>query len=141
MRVLGVDIGNNTGVVLYEPTTDEILFSENLVSTDLIDFSMNVMPKITALDPVVMVTAYSTRNRATIYHGTKRQGLLELHFAINGALTVYIYESRAKKIVVGRGHATKDEIEEHYKDRPQLKTEHERDAFMFIEYFLKDSKD
>lgn len=136
MNILGIDVGSSTGIVLYNQKEEKIVLSMTVSVTDLVGFAQTILAIFEEYNIDVVVSAPSTRNMKVIIKHAKQLGVLELLSTNNEAVVVYPYESQAKSLVIGKGNVGKDGIAKHYVDVPDLKTEHECDAMMFIDWYL-----
>lgn len=135
MNILGVDVGSSTGIVIYNIDDKKILLAMTINVIALTDFAQTMLALFEEFNIDVVVSSPSTRNMKVIIKHAKQLGVLELLSTNNNALVVYPYESQAKSRVIGSGNANKQGIALHYADYEELKTEHERDAMMFIDWY------
>lgn len=143
MIILSVDIGgtDGTGVVIYNSEFEKIVLSETFTSRDkefgVVDFFHQVSSYCYRYAPELMLVPIPTAHFSTNKRHHQKIGTL---MVIADELSIkmkMLVDSNCKKIVFGEGNgaADKEFIAKAFIKQKKLKTEHERDAYMFIKAF------
>ena len=139
MITMSVDIGgeDGTGVVIYDGEVKKIMvshtFNTRAKGEGVLDFAVETAGWAFRYAPDLIITAIPTAHRSTIARHFEKIGALRIIAHQHGAQFQTVIDSNCKLLVLGDGGALKLAIQKHYEKFKKLKTEHERDAFMFIE--------
>lgn len=141
MRILGVDLGKDTGLVIYN--CDKSIVEQHLtfrVDT-VLEFGARISKTLSQVEVDVIVTAYPTRFYWVIVSHSKQMGVLEYLASAQDIPVIYTNDSSAKKTVFGSGRLSNEEIGLRLRNLGiNLQTEHENDAALFILDYIKKNK-
>lgn len=132
-KILSFDIATKSGWAFG--TEKGIEASGSFSCKKFRDAYSNFNDLIDKWKPDIIISAKPTRFYAAIRKQSEYTGLLLL-LAERRDITVYkdIVDSSAKKSVLGRGNATKEDICTYF----NISDEDEADAMMFVEYWIKE---
>lgn len=139
--ILGLDVAKKqTAMVVYSPEHSVIVSSgviKDVTPLLLYDTLQSLFATCPAIDKVV--TAPATFGRATILGHARLHGVMELWAEQHDISFFYCHEANAKRLVTGKclpGEAGKKRTRDHFAHLPELKTQDECDAMMFIMWYL-----
>lgn len=143
MIILSVDIGgvDGTGLVIYDSEPGKIMVSETFYSRakdeGVIDFFVEVGGYAYRYSPDLILAPIPTAHRKTIARHYEKIGTLRVIAHQLQSKLIEVVDSNCKKLVLGEGNGSEDKefIANFYKKNKKLKTEHERDAYMFIQAY------
>lgn len=138
MIVLSIDIGGEagTGIVIYDSEAQKIMLSETFTtrskSSGVIDFFYQIDSYINRYSPDLIIMPTPTAYRSAIKLHYQKIGVVRILADESRSMVIIVVDSNCKKLVFGEGSADKEFIAKALIKERKLKTEHERDAFMFI---------
>lgn len=141
MTILSIDIGGTegTGVVVYDQLTKKIILSETFTTRDkaagVQDFFYQVSSYVQRYRPSTMLVPIPTAHFSTSKRHHQKIGTLMVIGAAFYIEMVSVVDSNCKKILFGDGAVDKEFIATAFKKHKKLKTEHERDCFMFVKAY------
>lgn len=141
MIILSIDIGGTegTGIVVYDTEVKKVMFSETFNTRDkadgVMDFFYQVYSYGHRYSPDIMLVPIPTAHFSTTKRHHQKIGTLMVMADDLEIKMVQVVDSNCKKIVFGDGAVDKDFIAEAFIKQKKLKTEHERDAYLFIKAF------
>lgn len=141
MKILAIDLGSNTGVVLWDTEKQKVNFNITVRPKTIEEFGDFINPILHKADIDVVVSAYPTRFYWTIVSHGKQMGVLEYFASKRNVQVVYTNDSAAKKLVLGTGKAGKGEIMVKLSMLADLDDEHQWDCLMFAKWFELAPKD
>lgn len=122
--VLAIDVGK-TGAWAYRDSVG--IESGPFNFTDLVSYEKAVKALVREMKPDILVTGYPTRFYNAIVRHSKYQAIVELVCQNTGCEYMEINDSQAKKSVLGKGKAEKEEIMKHF----NVTSPDEADASLF----------
>lgn len=141
MIILSIDIGGTegTGIVVYDTEVKKIMLSETFNTRDkadgVIDFFYQVFSYGHRYSPDIMLVPIPTAHFNTSKRHHQKIGTLMVMADEIDSKMVMVVDSNCKKIVFGDGAVDKEFIAKAFIKQKKLKTEHERDAYMFVKAF------
>lgn len=131
--ILSIDIGTTSGIVFYSNQLGKESGQQLTVGHNLAFFYKYLKELCHMWKPNLIVVPKPTRFYNTILLHGKFIGVVELIAQQREIPIVFVIDSSCKKLVLGKGKATKQEIIERY----DTNNEHIADATMFAEYYFK----
>lgn len=141
MIILSIDIGGTegTGVVVYDTEVKKIMLSETFTTRDkatgVTDFFYKICSYADMYTPDLMLVPIPTAHFAISKRHNQKIGTLLVVADQFNIKMVQVVDSNCKKLVFDNGSADKEFIAEAFKKHKKLKTEHERDCYMFIKAY------
>lgn len=138
MIVLSIDIGGEagTGIVIYDSEEKKVMLSETFhtrpKAAGVIDFYYQIGSYIHRYAPDLIIMPTPTAYRSAIKIHYQKIGVVRVLADESSAMVIIVVDSNCKKIIFGEGAADKEFIAKAFVNQRKLKTEHERDAFMFV---------
>lgn len=136
MKILGIDVGVHTGLVLYNSESFKVEYNFTFKADDVLEFAEQLNPLMHKFNFDLVVTAYPTRVYSVIVSQSKKLGIVEYFASLMDKEVVYTNDSSAKKVVFGSGRMEKTKIHMNFKELGyNLDTEHENDSLMFARWY------
>ena len=135
ITILSIDLGKTCGVAVV--TEQGLEFSEDYNFKTLLQLQTYTKGLLSLWRPDVVLIPYPTRFYRVILAHAKMMGVIEAAAEYRDTLVIEVQDSTCKKVVIGKGNAKKEDIAEHYKDKYPDLSEHQKDAVMFVEWYLK----
>lgn len=135
MIILSIDLGKTCGVAVS--VNGEIEHTQEYTHKGLLDFQIFVKETILLWQPELILIPFPTRFYYVMIAHAKLMGIVEAEADKFGVAVIETQDNVCKKVVLGKGNSKKEDIEAYYKDKFPEASEHEMDAVMFIDWYLK----
>jgi len=134
--ILSIDLGATCGIAIMINGELE-LAEEYKYKKSLLQLQTYVKHLIMLWQPSLILIPYPTRHYNVIMSHGKMIGVIEAAAEFKDILTIEVQDSTCKRIVLGKGNASKEDIALFYKNlHPEIESEHILDAIMFCDYYL-----
>lgn len=137
--IVALDIGKVCGLAVSEPHEPAAPFTVELDTPDLDSFHQTCTWIIDRFKPDLIIYPAPTRFYNVFRSHYQKVGILNHLALINNIQTIEVIDSSAKKETIGTGKAKKEDVIARYNKGGG--SEHVCDACMFLEWYIKKTKD
>lgn len=131
-KIMALDLGSVTGISIWNGL--EYVYSDEKPIAVLTELFDEIEGLLSEYDIDLIIIPYPTRFYNTIIKHAKQMGVVNLVAEQYSIQTIEVNDSHCKKVVLGKGKASKEEVQE----AMGTKKEHVADARMFTQSYLKE---